>query len=261
VSAVAIDEAALGALLQREIGRARRAGVQHIRDGAAFTSHLVRVGRRAAEVAGRLQRLLPAAEAPDPVSAFVAGVWHDGGKIWNGDDYHEITGALEVLERGVEWQLARGPRENVADVLKRAACAIVPHFAILEQWRDDYRPASSSRDRIAPLMDRLRTTLAQARPDDRWLLPLSVDSLILAYSDLVDTECLPSRDEEFDTAFRQRWGDVERSARVDDPPLAALLPGVRPRLYAGCALIHRFLTRGYDEAALHHVRQEMLAAT
>jgi hypothetical protein len=256
----AIDTPALAALIQREMTCARRAGRRYIRDEFGFESHLLRVGRRSAEVAGRLRTILPSEEAPDPVAAFIAGAWHDGGKIWHGDDYHEITSALAVLEHGVEWELARGPRTLIVDVLKRSAAAIVPHFAILEQWRPDYVPSSGNREGMAPMMSRLRTALRTAPADRGWLLPLTVDALVLMYSDLVDENRPPGCDDEFESAFALRWDEVSRSAGSADPALASLLPRVRPRAYAGCALIQRFLTRGYDEGALRHFRKETLAA-
>jgi hypothetical protein len=93
-----ISERDLASLVEREILRAATAGCRQIRKPAAFQAHLVDVARRAERVAVALQRKLPPEEAPDPTAAFIAGAWHDGGKIWNGDDYHEkeAVGALPL---------------------------------------------------------------------------------------------------------------------------------------------------------------------
>ena len=46
---------------------------------------------------GLLLAVLPAETAPDPCALYVAGAWHDGGKIRGGDDFHEITSAIDAV--------------------------------------------------------------------------------------------------------------------------------------------------------------------
>jgi len=250
VTATAIDGTALLALIHTEIRLARRDGVCHIRDADGFAAHLLSVGRRAAAVASRLHAL-PPSERPDPVAVFVAGAWHDGGKIRNGDDYHEITSAVEVLERGLSWGLVDGPRMVADRALRRAARAIVPHFAVNEQWSSTYTPTTGNRERIVPTLARLRDALADRNGpagERALLLPTSVDALVVMYADLIEG------DEAFDACFESRWMDIERRARQDDPAIVDILPDVRPRVYAGCALVERFLARGYDDDALQRFR-------
>lgn len=263
MTAVALDEGALLALIHREIRRARADGVCHIRDEEAFAGHLVAVGGRAEAVARRLQTVVPSSERPDPLAAFVAGAWHDGGKIRVGDDYHEIAGAIEVIEYGGVWKLLRGQAGDVDRLLRRAAHALLPHFAIYEQWNPSYTPTAGYRQRIVPLFDRLVGELrahGRSAPasHDGLLLPSTVDALVVMYADLVDSE--PASRAAFDAAFERRWRDMERRAAQDDPAVVRLLPVIRPRVHAGCALVHTFLTRGYDAAALQRFRSDYCGA-
>jgi hypothetical protein len=260
VTAVAIDEAALLALIQGEIRRARADGVCHIHDEKAFAAHLVAVGHRAEAIARSLQHVVPVSERPDPLAAFVAGAWHDGGKIRVGDDYHEIAGAVELIQFGAAWGLIRGQAGDVDGVLRRAARALLPHFAIHEQWNPSYTPTAGNRQRIVPVFDRLvdelraRGRSAVLAADDGLLLPATVDALVVMYADLVDSG--PASRAAFEAAFERRWRDMERRATHDDPAIIRLLPVVRPRVHAGCALVHTFLTQGYDAGALQRFRSD-----
>jgi hypothetical protein len=98
-----ITAAGLAALIRTQVRRAQIAGASFCRNPDGLEAHLSTVAERGELVAARPRALLPPEIAPDPVAAFVAGAWHDGGKIWNGDDYHEIASATEVLDRGLEW--------------------------------------------------------------------------------------------------------------------------------------------------------------
>ena len=236
---------------------ARSSGIDQIRDVAAFAAHLVEVAVRAERVAHALRVVLPAEEAPNPILAFAAGAWHDGGKILHGDDYHEINGALDIMDRGGAWQLVSGPHDEVSRVLARAARAILPGFALYEQWQPAYVPTSMPRHQMEPAYERLAAaltpSLAGADRDRALLLPWDVEALVVMYSDLctVAPDGLPT---DFDTAFEERWLDVARRAQRDDPGLLSVLPAARPRVRGGCALVHEWLTTGYDASALVRFR-------
>jgi hypothetical protein len=47
---------------------------------------------------------------------------------------------------------------------------------------------------------------------------------------------------------------VERREQRDDSGLSSVLAAARPRLRAGCALVHGWLTAGYDASALARFR-------
>jgi hypothetical protein len=253
-----IAEPALTALVEREVWRARAAGRCYIRDAEGFRAHLVEVAQRAERIARRLVDVLPPEESPDPVVAFVAGAWHDGGKIWNGDDFHEIASAIELIDHGVEWGIVRGPAGAAGPVLARAARAILPHFAIFEQWEPTYLPTRGHRAAMEPLYRRLTETLGwSAVAEDRQrtlLLPVSVEALVVMYSDMAAADDGCDEAVGFVRRFERRWLELETRAAADDPGLLAVLPGARLRIHMGCALIDRFLTQGYDADALRRFR-------
>lgn len=252
-----IPEDELSALIDRHTRLAARAGRVHVRNPAAFGAHLVEVARRAESVASRLRDVLPSNLAPDPIAAFVAGAWHDGGKIWSGDDYHEIASALEVLDRGREWRLVRDPGTEAEAVLRRAARAIVPAFAIYEQWRPEYvavadrTPFERAYRRLG---DILYPTLHGADLERGLLLPYTVDALVMMYSDMGDLGHIGERATTFDAAFDLRWRDIERRVPIEDPALDVILSGVRARIRDGCLLIDTFLSAGFDAGALERYR-------
>jgi hypothetical protein len=254
-----ITVAGLGTLIDGKLRRAEAAGVRWIREPAAFQAHLVAVARRAVSVAHRLNDVLPADEAPDPVAVFVAAAWHDGGKIWFGDDYHEIASAIDVIDNGVRWGLVKGPPTEVAAVLGRAARAILPHFALSEQWHADYVPTRGERRWFEPMYRRLAERFSRwpLPTDDRrdLLLPAAVDALVVMYSDMAPVPSGQRRRLPFSVGFEGRWREVEHRAAMDDPAILRILPVVRPRIYAGCALIDRFLAEGFDREALQRFRE------
>ena len=253
-----ISEHELARLICDQVNAARSRGIDRVRDVQGFAAHLGDVAVRAERVAHAVRAVLPAEEAPDPTVAFAAGAWHDGGKILQGDDYHEICSALDILDRGCAWKLVSGPPDDVARVLARAARAILSGFALYEQWQPGYVPTWTPRRQVEPAYARLAAALAPSldgRERDRaLLLPNDADALVVMYSDL----CNSARDgripTHFDSAFEERWLDVERRARRDDPGLFSVLPAARPRVRAGCAVVHGWLTEGYDVSALAQFR-------
>ena len=247
VERIADDE--LAALIEGRLSDAAASGWSYIRNERAFQGHLLEVARRAELVARRLGERIPTEEAPDPTALFVAGAWHDGGKISAGEDYHEITSALEVIEHGAEWRLVRGASEDVRAVLIRAARAILPGFALYEQCQSEYVPTWWSRARLDDALRRLETLQCAS------LLPYSVDDLVLMYADMVELDDVGDGSRSFRTRFERRWTDVAARSKHDDPALYRLLDRVQPRVYEGCALVEQFLTAGYDPAALARFRE------
>lgn len=244
-------------LIRRRLRLAEAAGRDYIRDTAGFIAHLTGVAAHARAVAERLRVTLPADEAPDPVVAFVAGAWHDAGKAWSGDDYHEIASAREVLQSGQQWGLVRGPERHVRPILRRAAATILPHFALYEQWSPAYMPSSGSRVGFVPQYERLMQTLCPAALCDqrrRLLLPATIDALVLIYSDMMAPADGKMPCQPLELLFERRWRDLTCRAEREDPAIVPILPRVRPRIEAACALIQQFLTRGYDAAALRRFR-------
>ena len=134
-----ISEQDLAALVTRQVRLAAEHRISRVRYLEVFRNHLLDVARRAEQTAMRLVDVMPDDTAPDPCALFVAGAWHDGGKIWSGDNFHEIASAVELLEHGSKWGLVRGPADAVAAVLRRAARAILAGFAVYEQWHAVYR--------------------------------------------------------------------------------------------------------------------------
>jgi hypothetical protein len=258
-----ISERDLASLVEREILRAATAGCRQIRKPAAFQAHLVDVARRAERVAVALQRKLPPEEAPDPTAAFIAGAWHDGGKIWNGDDYHEIAGAVEVLSNGSRWGLVRGSASDARAVLRRAAAAIIPHFAIYEQWQACYVPTAGVRpeatygrlvEEIGGPADGFNVGCERGRLN---FLPSTIDALVVMYSDMGPFEATDQAAHNFEGAFERRWLDLTRFTETEDPSLARILPAVRPRIHDGCALIAGFLTHGFNAEGLRRFRTRL----
>jgi hypothetical protein len=230
----------LAALIQRRIAAATGAGHRHVRDPTAFAAHLIAVAHRAQCVAVELARRLPSEAAPDPVASFVAGAWHDAGKIFNGNDYHEITSALELLEHGVEWGLVAGSPSETKAALRRAALAVLPHFALFEQLQDNYVPTSAPRGHMPALLSRLENALHASPRDTTVLLPNTMDAVVLIYSDMAGNEPIDSF-EDVDEWFARRWRQIERSAMTDDPAILPILRCVRPRIRAACEVIQRLL--------------------
>ena len=81
MSVARISNSALGELVQQQIEAAAAATQAHIRHPGPFKEHLLDVALRAETVAERVSAVVDPIEAPDPVAAFVAGAWNDGGKI------------------------------------------------------------------------------------------------------------------------------------------------------------------------------------
>jgi hypothetical protein len=253
-----ISEHDLARLISEQLNAARARGIDQVRDVKAFTAHLLDVAVRAQRVAHAVRAVLPAEEAPDPTVAFAAGAWHDAGKIQYGDDYHEIHSALDILERGCAWQLVSGPRDDVSRVLARAARAILSGFALYEQWQPGYVPTWTPRRQVEPVYARLAATLAPSldgrERDCALLLPNDAEALVVMYSDLCHVAPDRGTPTDFDSVFEERWLDVERRAQRDDSGLASVLATAHPRLRAGCALVHGWLTAGYDASALARFR-------
>jgi hypothetical protein len=253
-----ISEHELTRLICEQVNAARARGIDQVRDVKAFTAHLLDVAVRAERVARAVRAVLPAEEAPDPTVAFAAGAWHDGGKIQHGDDYHEINSALDILEHGGAWQLMSGPHDDVSRVLARAARAILSGFALYEQWQPGYVPTWTPRHQVEPVYARLAATLAPSldgRERDRaLLLPNDAEALVVMYSDLCNVAPDGRIPTDFDSVFEERWLGVERRAQRDDSGLSSVLAAARPRLRAGCALVHGWLTAGYDASALARFR-------
>jgi hypothetical protein len=136
-------------------------------------------------------------------------------------------------------------------VLQRAARAILPHFALMEQWQSAYIATSATRSQFQSRYTKLVESLcsSEAVHELSLLLPTTMDALVLIYSDMVDADPGGGR-RAFERSFERRWRDVERRARVEDPAIVSILPVVRPRIHAGCVLVERFLSSGYDPAAL-----------
>jgi hypothetical protein len=243
-----IAEQDLELLIARETRRAVDSGVAHIRNPSAFQAHLIEVGLHAERVAARLCRLVPPDEAPDPRVAFVAGAWHDGGKIRTGDDFHEISSALDVVKHGIAWRLLQGPVDQVEPLLRRAALAILPGFALFEQWQPGYRPTTSSRAAFEPAYSSLGLS-------ERDLVPDTLDDLVIMYCDMCGLDEQGASQPVFDEHFDDRWTDIEARARREDPALVPVLPAVRGRVYAGCELVNRYLTNGFDAAGLAAFRR------
>jgi hypothetical protein len=86
------------------------------------------------------------------------------------------------------------------------------------------------------------------------LLPHTLDALVMMYSDMEDLGEAQYGPLGFDPRFEQRWSDIARRAPVEDPELAAILPVVRSRAYDACALVHSFVTSGYNADALRSFR-------
>lgn len=226
-------------LITRAVAAAAERGTSHVRDPQAFQAHLLDVARRAEAAAVQLCAVVPPDSAPDPCALFVAGAWHDGGKIRAGDDFHEITSAVDMLAHGREWGLVRGPAAAADAVLCRAARAVLAEFAVYEQWQPDYLPTFRPRVEFEDAYRCLGTVLCPGHVGEELnrclLLPQQLDALVLMYSDFGDD-------------FEERWRDVERRTRRDDPALHDLLPAVKPRIREGCEVIRRLTTAGYDEA-------------
>jgi hypothetical protein len=254
-----IQDDALVALVERRIRDVAAGGLSYIRNPAAFQAHLLDVARRSESVARRLRDRLPPGDAPDPTALFVAGAWHDAGKISAGEDYHEITSAIEVLEHGAEWELVRGSGERVDAVLRRAARAILPGFALYEQCRPEYSPTWWNRARLDAVLRRLDeifgAAAAGSAPTRGAFLPSSIDDLVLMYADMDAADDGRSAGLPFAARFERRWSDVEIRAKQDDPALYGVLHEVRSRVYEGCALVESFLTEGYDPVALARFRE------
>ena len=166
-----ISEQDLAALVTRQVRLAAERRISRVRDPEAFRNHLLDVARRAEQTAMRLVDVMPDDTAPDPCALFVAGAWHDGGKILSGDNFHEIASAVELLEHGSKWGLVRGPADAVAAVLRRAARAILAGFASTSSGkrstarRFGRRPRSRTRTSgLAPRCTRPSRTGTPAAP-------------------------------------------------------------------------------------------------
>ena len=252
-----ISEAAFARLVAGEVEAARAARLSHVRDVPTFQEHLIDVALRAERVARALQPVLPSHEAPDPIVAFIAGAWHDGGKIRHGDDYHEIPSALAVLDRGREWGLVSGSGD-LAAVLARAARAILPGFALYEQWQPGTCRRGCPRDHFEPAYARLSAALTPSLDGDErdraLLFPSGVEALVVMYADMCNLAGDGHIASDFDAAFEHRWSDVERRAGIEDPALLSVMPHARPRIRDGCALVHEWLTTGFGASALARFR-------
>jgi HD domain len=217
---------ALRSLLRHRVAAAKAAGHEYIRNPTAFEEHLVTVACASRLAAEHLAERLPARLRPDPLVCFLAGAWHDAGKIYGGDDYHELTGALELLTCGSRLGLAHGP--NADGVLRAAARAILPHFALREQLQDHYAPTTGRREHVPGLLSSLERELGTAI-SIRDLLPTTLEARVLIYCDVAEEHALNSKGDVW-ARFEQRWRELAESARRHDPAIVPLLPAVQPRI-------------------------------
>jgi hypothetical protein len=250
------------ARVREEIKAAAAAGTRHVRHQDGFERHLLGVAKRAEQVAQRLQLIVPAPEAPHPAIAFVSGAWHDAGKILIGDDYHEIASAYQILTKGAAWGFFRGSAVEAREAVWRTARAIIPHFAIYEQWQPGYQPSrGGDRRKVEPWFATLCRMPADATVSAEVtrsvMLPMKLDALVLIYADMLYVEGDSRLTPPFEETFQARWDEMAARVPQEDPALAALLQAVRSRIHGGCALVHRFITHGFDATALAAYRQSL----
>ena len=225
---IALDD--LQRLIQRRLAAAAAAGRRFIRDPGAFERHLLTVAQAARMVAEQLQHASTVSTRPNPVVCYLAGAWHDAGKIFQGDDYHELTSAVELLTYGHEWEFVRGAPQEVRGTLVSAARAILPHFAVLEQLEDGYVPTSATRADLRGLLrvleDRLGAEITAAD-----LLPSTIDAAVLIYCDIAQDDALAMTGCST-TSFERRWYDIASTAHQHDPAIVPLLPRIEGRIRA-----------------------------
>ena len=152
---------------------------------------------------------------------------------------------------------------EVSAVLRRAAAAIPPGFALYEQSQFDYVPTRGRRVEFVAGYEQLRAALTPVADDGdaarTLMLPASVDALVLMYADICNSERPGRITSDFERTFDDRWSDIEGRTPREDPALLAVLPRVRARVHAGCALVHAWLTRGYEGRELIRYRAKYCA--
>jgi HD domain len=232
---------ALRSLIRDRVAAAKADGHEYIRNPTAFEEHLVTVACASRVVAEGVSQRLGADLRPDPVVCFVAGAWHDAGKIYGGDDYHELMGALELLTCGSRLGLAHGPDADA--VLRAAARAILPHFALREQLQDHYAPTTGHREHVPALLSALEQKLGAISIRD--LLPTTMEARVLIYCDIAEEHALNSEEGVW-ARFERRWRQLAESARRHDPAIVPLLPAVQPRIREAFATVAAAL---YGEAS------------
>ena len=239
---IALDD--LQRLIQRRLAAAAAAGRRFIRDAGAFERHLLTVAQGARVVAEQLQHASTASTRPSPIVCYLAGAWHDAGKIFRGDDYHELASAVELLTHGREWQLVRGDPQEVDDTLVAAARAILPHFAVLEQLEDGYVPTSATRDDLRGVLRELDDLLGvEITAAD--LLPSTIDAAVLIYCDIAQDDALVMTGSS--PTFERRWDDIANTALQHDPAIVPLLPRIEGRVRAAYTRVAGSLQMARDQ--------------
>jgi hypothetical protein len=188
-----INESYMADFIVEECERARGLGKDFIHGFEGFAGHLIGVGNRAEEVAHMVrERNENLKEVVNPGVVKVAGYMHDIGKIKYGDPFHEIYGAVQILEEGEKIGLVcGGTSEEKKKLLNSIAACLPSDGPLAEELRgfpSDFSHRYYHTQELEDKINYLRKELSENEPLSvtRLTSPDTLEKAICLYSDWSD---------------------------------------------------------------------------
>ena len=167
---------------------------------------------------------------------YAVGIFHDAGKLFEPDPFHEVVGAWYALTRGQEFGLVKGGKSaERVNALKRIAFCIIADGPVYEEWINNLYSASENsigrgfdgRDGINRIETRLGDLRILLSPDknplslERLLLPITMEQKVALVADMADVDIEKRTVGGMKTRFDDILQRYEDSSHADYNPVGA----------------------------------------
>jgi hypothetical protein len=133
---------------------------------------------------------------------YAVGIFHDAGKLFEPDPFHEIVGAWYALSRGEEFGLVTGGNDSERrTALKQIASCIIADGPVYEEWTNNLYAGTPNRFseghdgefgivRVENRLEELKTALSDGNSLslERLLLPIKMEQKIALVADMADVD-------------------------------------------------------------------------
>ena len=133
---------------------------------------------------------------------YAVGIFHDAGKLFEPDPFHEVVGAWYALNRGEEFGLVAGGSDlERRTALKQIASCIIADGPVYEEWTNNLYAGTPNRlseghdgesgiVRVENRLEELKTNLSDGNPLslERLLFPVTIEQKIALVADMADVD-------------------------------------------------------------------------
>ena len=156
---------------------------------------------------------------------YAVGIFHDAGKLFEPDPFHEVVGAWYALDKGEEFGLVQGGTEpERKKALREIASYIISDGPVYEEWTNQIYVGTPNRfneghdgeagiSRVADRVEELRITLSNGSrlSLEKLLLPVTMEQKIALVADMADVDLQKG----FVGGMKARFKDILQ--RYEDP--------------------------------------------